>query len=194
MMKNRRVDIMMSKLTKWELEMAELRSIALQSGLTEDLKWGQPCYTLDGANVFLIHAFKEYCAILFMKGALMKDPQGILIQQTANVQSGRHIRFTHLSEIVKLRKTLKVYISDAITIERAGLKVPVKKASEFEVSADIQAKIKKVPGLAVAFKKLTPGRQRGYVLHFEGAKQEKTQVSRIEKAAPKIFEGKGLND
>ena len=194
MMKNRRVDIMMSKLTKWELEMVELRSIALESGLTEDLKWGQPCYTLDGANVFLIHAFKEYCAILFMKGALMKDPKGILIQQTANVQSGRHIRFTHLSEIVKLRKTLKVYISDAISIEKAGLKVPVKKASEFEVSADIQAKIKKVPGLAVAFKKLTPGRQRGYVLHFEGAKQEKTQVSRIEKAAPKIFEGKGLND
>jgi len=194
MMKNRRVDIMMGKLTKWELEMAELRSIALESGLTEDLKWGQPCYTLDGANVFLIHAFKEYCAILFMKGVLMKDPKGILIQQTANVQSGRHIRFTHLSEIVKLRKTLKVYISDAMTIEKAGLKVPVKKASEFEVPADIQAKIKKVPGLAVAFKKLTPGRQRVYVLHFEGAKQEKTQVSRIEKAAPKIFEGKGLND
>jgi len=194
MMKNRRVDIMMSKLTKWELEMAELRSIALESGLTEDLKWGQPCYTLDGANVFLIHAFKEYCAILFMKGAIMKDPKGILIQQTANVQSGRHIRFTHLSEIVKLRKTLKVYISDAMTIEKAGLKVPVKKASEFEVSADIQAKIKKVPGLAVAFRKLTPGRQRGYVLHFEGAKQEKTLVSRIEKAAPKIFEGKSLND
>ncbi len=193
-MVNKRVDVMLSKLTSWEEEMAELRNIALESGLTEDLKWGQPCYTLEGANVFLLHSFKGYCAILFMKGSIMKDPKGLLIQQTANVQAARQLRFTSTKEIIKLRPTIKKYINEAIAIEEAGIKPVVKKASEFVVPEEILKALKKHPGLVVAFKKLTPGRQRGYVLHFNGTKSVTTRDSRIAKAAPKILSGKGLND
>ncbi len=193
-MVSKRVDVMLSKLTSWEEEMAELRNIALESGLTEDLKWGQPCYTLDGANVFLLHSFKGYCAILFMKGSIMKDPKGLLIQQTANVQAARQLRFTSTKEIIKLRPTIKKYIKEAISIEEAGIKPVVKKAAEFVVPDEILKALKKHPGLVVAFKKLTPGRQRGYVLHFNGTKSETTRDSRIAKAVPKILAGKGLND
>jgi len=193
-MVNKRVDVMLSKLTSWEEEMAELRNIALESGLTEDLKWGQPCYTLEGANVFLLHSFKGYCAILFMKGSIMKDPKGLLIQQTANVQAARQLRFTSTKEIINLRPPIKKYINEAIAIEEAGIKPVVKKASEFVVPEEILKALKKHPGLVVAFKKLTPGRQRGYVLHFNGTKSVTTRDSRIAKAAPKILSGKGLND
>jgi uncharacterized protein YdeI (YjbR/CyaY-like superfamily) len=191
---NKRVDVALQKLTNWQDEMSELRAIALKSGLTEDLKWGQPCYTLEGANVFLIHAFKNYCAILFMKGSIMKDPHKLLIQQTENVQAARQMRFTSLKEIAKLRPTINSYIKNAIAIEESGVKPAVKKASEFVLPEDVIKALKKHAGLAAAFKKLTPGRQRAYVLHFTGAKQEATREARIAKAAPLILKGKGLND
>jgi len=157
---NRKVDIFLRKATQWEEEFKLLREIALDSGLTEDLKWGHPCYTLNNGNVILIHGFKEYCAILFFKGALLKDDKAILIQQTANVQSGRQIRFTSASQIIKMRRTLKSYISEAINVEEAGIKVELRKPSDLIIPKDIQATLKKIPGLAPAFKKLTPGRQR----------------------------------
>ncbi len=191
---NRRVDTFLSKETKWREEFETLRAIALETGLTEDLKWGQPCYTLDGANIFLIHGFKEYCAILFFKGALMKDPKGILIQQTENVQSSRQLRFKSLAEISKAKKIIKSYLAEAIKIEEAGLKVEFKKPTDFEIPKEISTQIKKIPGLSVAFKKLTPGRQRAYVLHFSSAKQLKTLEARIAKCAPGILAGKGLNE
>lgn len=191
---NKRVDVFFKNEKRWRAELEELRAIALTTDLTEDLKWMHPCYTLDNANVFLLHGFKEYCAVLFMKGVLMKDPQGILIQQTANVQAGRQIRFTSLEEIVKLKKTIKSYMNEAIAIEESGGQVPVKKSQDFEVPQEIVAKLKKHPGLLVAFNKLSPGRRRAYVLHFTAAKQEKTVDSRIEKALPAILKGKGLNE
>ena len=190
---NKRVDVFFKNEKRWRAELEELRAIALTTDLTEDLKWMHPCYTLDNANVFLLHGFKEYCAVLFMKGVLMKDPQGILIQQTANVQAGRQIRFTSLEEIIKLKKTIKSYMNEAIAIEESGGQVPVKKSQDFEVPQEIVAKLKKHPGLLVAFNKLSPGRRRAYVLHFTAAKQEKTVDSRIEKALPAILKGKGLN-
>ena len=192
--KNKRVDVFFKNEKRWRAELEELRAIALTTDLTEDLKWMHPCYTLDNANVFLLHGFKEYCAVLFMKGVLMKDPQGILIQQTANVQAGRQIRFTSLEEIVKLKKTIKSYMNEAIAIEESGGQVPVKKSQDCEVPQEIVAKLKKHPGLLVAFNKLSPGRRRAYVLHFTAAKQEKTVDSRIEKALPAILKGKGLNE
>jgi uncharacterized protein YdeI (YjbR/CyaY-like superfamily) len=191
---NKRVDVALSKEARWPNEMAELRKIALASGLTEEIKWGQPCYTLNGKNVFLLHGFKEYFAILFFKAAIMKDPEKLLIQQTANVQSGRQIRFKNMAELKKLKPVVKRYIAEAIAVEESGAKVPVKKAADFEIPDEVLKAMKKISGLTPAFKKLTPGRQRGYVLHFMGAKQEVTRVSRIEKSAPKIFEGKGLTD
>jgi len=191
---NRKVDIFLRQATQWHDEFELLREVALASGLTEELKWGQPCYTLGKANVILIHGFKHYCAILFFKGALIDDTKGILIQQTENVQSSRQIRFTNLQEITKLKKTLKSYISEAIAIEEAGLQVAFKKPSELVVPKDIQAELKKVPGLSVAFKKLTPGRQRAYVLHFSSAKQVKTLQARVERCAPKIIKGEGFNE
>lgn len=191
---NKRVDVFFKNEKRWRAELEELRAIALTTDLTEDLKWMHPCYTLDNANVFLLHGFKEYCAVLFMKGVLMKDPQGILIQQTANVQAGRQIRFTSLEEIVKLKKTIKSYMNEAIAIEESGGQVPVKKSQDFEVPQEIVAKLKKHPGLLVAFNKLSPGRRRAYVLHFTAAKQEKTVDSRIEKALPAILKGKGINE
>lgn len=191
---NKRVDIAISQLTAWQSESKELRKIALASGLTEDLKWGQPCYTLDGKNIFLIHGFKGYCALLFMKGALMKDPNGILIQQTANVQAARQLRFTTLAEITKQRAVLKAYIAEAIAIEKSGTPIPMKRAQDFEMPSDIALAMKKITGLTPAFKKLTPGRQRAYILHFSSAKQVATIKARIERAVPKILAGKGLND
>ena len=191
---NRKVDIFLSKENKWRDEFELLRALALETGLTEDLKWGQPCYTLDGANIFLIHGFKEYCAILFFKGALMKDAKNLLIQQTANVQSSRQLRFKSVVEISKEKKTIKSYLLEAIRIEEAGLKVEFKKPAEFVIPKEITMAFKKIPELTVAFKKLTPGRQRGYILHFSTAKQVKTLEARIAKCAPGILAGKGLNE
>jgi len=191
---NRRVDVFIKSAKQWQGEFKALREMALASGLTEDLKWGHPCYTLDGSNVFLIHGFKEYCAILFMNGAIMKDPKKLLIAQTKNVQAARQLRFTNLAEITKKKAVIKSYIKEAIALEEAGVKVPVKKAADFAVPKEITAKIKDHPGLAVAFKKLTPGRQRAYVLHFSAAKQEKTLEARITKSVPAILKGKGLNE
>ncbi|MEI6220321.1 MAG: DUF1801 domain-containing protein [Actinomycetes bacterium] len=191
---NHRVDVFMRKTTAWHDEYAALREIALSTGLTEDLKWMHPCYTLDGKNVFLLHAFKGYIAVFFHKGVIMKDPKGILIQQTVNVQSGRQLRFTSLEEITKAKKVIKAYMAEAIAVEESGVEVPMKKAAEFVLPADIAVAMKKIPGLTGAFKKLTPGRQRAYVLHFDSAKQPATRVSRVEKAAPQILKGKGLNE
>ncbi len=192
--RNRRVDVFLSKETKWQNEYAKLRNIVLASGLTEELKWGQPCYTHDGKNIVLIHGFKEYFALLFMKGALMKDPKGILIQQTKNVQSGRQIRFTNVQEITKMESVLKAYIKEAIRVESAGLKVAHKETAEFEVCEEFQKKLAKSAALRKAFTSLTPGRQRAYLLHFSAAKQSKTRESRIEKCIPQILQGKGLLD
>ena len=179
---------------KWQAELELLRGIALDSGLAEELKWGVPCYTLEGTNVVLIHAFKEYCALLFFKGALMKDPKGILVQQTKNVQAARQIRFTSIKDVAAKGATLKAYIREAIGIEKAGLKVAYKKPSEFAVPEEFQKKLDGDPLLKAAFKALTPGRQRAYLLHFSSAKQSKTREARVEKCKPRILEGKGLDD
>ncbi len=191
---NKRVDVYLKKEARWPDELEFLREIALSTGLTEDLKWGQPCYTLDNRNIFLLHGFKEYFAVLFMKGAVMKDPKKLLIQQTENVQAGRQMRFTSLKEATKAKATIKAYMKEAIAVEESGVQVPVKKATDYTIPAEVVAGLKKVPGLTVAFKKLTPGRQRAYCLHFMGTKVEATRMSRIQKAAPKILAGKGLND
>ena len=191
---NKRVDVAISQLTKWQAETKALRKIALETGLTEELKWGQPCYTLDGKNLFLIHSFKNYVAILFMKGVLMKDPKKILVQATENVQSARQIRFTTLAEVKTSAAVIKKYLNEAIAVEESGAQVPMKKAADFEIPAEIVKMLKKTTGLLPAFKKLTPGRQRAYILHFTSAKQEATRISRIEKVTPKILAGKGLND
>jgi uncharacterized protein YdeI (YjbR/CyaY-like superfamily) len=191
---NKRVDVAISQLTKWQAETKVLRKIALETGLTEELKWGQPCYTLDGKNLFLIHSFKNYVAILFMKGVLMKDPKKILVQATENVQSARQIRFTTLAEVKTSAAVIKKYLNEAIAVEESGAQVPMKKAADFEIPAEILKMLKKTTSLLPAFKKLTPGRQRAYILHFTSAKQEATRISRIEKVTPKILAGKGLND
>lgn len=191
---NPKVDAYISRLKQWREETEKLRAIVLACPVTEELKWGVPCYTFDDRNVVLIHGFKEYCAILFVKGALLKDPKGILIQQTENVQSARQVRFTSLQDIVKLQAVLKTYIRAAIEVEKAGLKVARKSTEEFEVAEEFQNKLNKTPALKKAFEALTPGRQRAYLLHFSSAKQSKTRESRIEKCMPLILEGKGLND
>jgi len=191
---NPKVDAYISKLKQWREETEKLRAIVLACPVTEELKWGGPCYTFDDRNVVLIHGFKEYCAILFVKGALLDDPKGILIQQTENVQSARQVRFTSLQDIVKLQAVLKTYIRAAIEVEKAGLKVARKSTEEFEVAEEFQNKLNKTPALKKAFEALTPGRQRAYLLHFSSAKQSKTRESRIEKCMPLILEGKGLND
>jgi uncharacterized protein YdeI (YjbR/CyaY-like superfamily) len=179
---------------KWQEETKELRKIALDCGLTETLKWGCPCYMFQGGNVVLIHVFKEYCAYLFFKGALLKDPKDILIQQSENVQAARQIRFTGVKEIVKLAPILKKYIYEATAIEEAGLKVELKTTKEFAMPEEFQKALNKSPTLKTAFEALTPGRQRAYLLHFSQPKQAKTRESRIEKATPEILKGKGLND
>jgi uncharacterized protein YdeI (YjbR/CyaY-like superfamily) len=193
MQMNPKVDFYFNKAKKWQNEIEKLRTIVLDCGLTEELKWGVPCYTFQKSNIVLIHVFKEYCALLFFKGALLKDAKGILVQQTENVQAGRQIRFTSAKEIVKMERTLKTYIHEAIEVEKAGLKVDFKKKPE-PVPEEFQHKLKENPALKTAFYALTPGRQRGYILYFSAAKQSKTRESRIEKYAPKILKGKGLED
>jgi len=191
---NPKVDFYFNEPGKWREEEAKLREIALDCKLTEVLKWGHPCYALEENNIVLIHSFKEYCALLFFKGALLKDPKGILVQQTKNVQAARQIRFTNLGEIVKLETVLKSYIHQAIEVEKAGLKVEYKKTTEFAVPEEFQKKLNEDAALKTAFSALTPGRQRAYLLHFAAPKQSKTRESRIEKCALQILKGKGLND
>jgi uncharacterized protein YdeI (YjbR/CyaY-like superfamily) len=188
------VDVFLKEEEKWRKEFEALRRIILDCGLTEELKWGKPCYALGGSNIVLIHGFKEYCAILFVKGALLKDAKGILIQQTENVQAARQVRFTHVGEIVKMERILKVYIKEAIEVEKAGLEVTYKKTSEFDMPEEFQKRLREMPALKTAFEALTPGRQRGYLLYFSGAKQSQTRESRIEKCVDQILDGKGLND
>lgn len=191
---NRKVDVFLSKERKWREELEKLRAIILECDLTEELKWGQPCYTFEGKNILLIHGFKDYCALLFMKGALLEDPKGILIQQTANVQAARQIRFTSIREITKMKTVLKSYIHQAIEVEKAGMKVVHKKTEEYEIPEEFQIRLKKSAALKKAFYALTPGRQRAYLLYFSTAKQSKTREARVEKCAPQILQGKGLND
>jgi len=191
---NPKVDFYFSKAKKWQEELEKLRMIILGCHLTEELKWGVPCYTFQKSNIVLIHAFKDYCALLFFKGALLNDANGILIQQTKNVQAGRQIRFTHIHEIAKLKPIVKAYVYEAIEVEKAGLKVNLKKSTEFKIPEEFQNKLDKIPGLKIAFEALTPGRQRGYILYFSAPKQSKTRVSRVEKYKLQILNGKGLND
>ena len=191
---NPKVDEYLRKAKKWQEEFEKLRTIVLDCGLTEELKWGCPCYTFQKSNIVLIHGFKEYCALLFFKGALLKDAKGILIQQTENVQAGRQIRFTNVREIVKIKTILKAYIHEAIDVEKAGLKVNYKKTSEFKVPEEFQNKLDETPALKKAFAALTPGRQRGYIFYFSQPKQSKTRESRVEKCMQQILIGKGLND
>ncbi len=190
---NPKVDFYFSK-AKWQKELAKLRMIVLDCGLTEELKWGVPCYTSQKRNIVLIHVFKEYCALLFFKGVLLKDAKGILVQQTENVQAARQIRFTSVKEIVKIKTIIKAYIHEAIEVEKAGLKVDLKKTKEFTVTEEFQNKLDENRALKTAFKALTPGRQRGYLLYFSAPTQSKTRVSRIEKCMKQILRGKGLND
>ena len=191
---NPKVDFYFTKAKKWQEEFEKLRTIILDCGLTEELKWGCPCYAFEKRNIVLIHGFKEYCALLFFKGALLNDAKGILVQQTKNVQAARQIRFTSVREIVKLKPTLKAYIHQAIEVEKAGLKVNFKKATEFTVPEEFQNKLDKNRALKTAFYALTPGRQRAYILHFSAPKQSKTREARVEKCMPQILNGKGLND
>jgi uncharacterized protein YdeI (YjbR/CyaY-like superfamily) len=191
---NPKVDFYFSKARNWKEEFEKLRMIILDCGLTEELKWGCPCYTFEKRNIVLIHGFKEYCALLFFKGALLNDAKGILIQQTTNVQAARQIRFTSVREIVKTNPTLKAYIYEAIEVEKAGLKVKLKETTEFITPEEFQNKLDKNPALKTAFDALTPGRQRAYILHFSAPKQSKTRESRVEKCTHKIINGEGLND
>jgi uncharacterized protein YdeI (YjbR/CyaY-like superfamily) len=191
---NPKVDFFFNKAEKWQEEYEKLRMIVLDCGLTEEVKWGVPCYTFQQSNIVLIHGFKEYCALLFHKGALLKDPDGILIQQTENVQSARQIRFTTVQEIIKMEASVKAYIFEAIEVEKAGLKVDFKKTTEFAMPEEFINKLEEVPGLQDAFAALTPGRQRAYILYFSASKQAKTRESRIEKYTQQILNGKGLDD
>ncbi|WP_264530057.1 YdeI/OmpD-associated family protein [Flavobacterium sp. N502540] len=191
---NPKVDLYFENAEKWQKELDELRKIALDCHLTEELKWETACYTLHGNNVVLIHSFKEYCAFLFFKGALMKDTDGILIQQSENVQAARQIRFTNLDEIKAQKAILKTYIYQAIEIEKAGLKVQLKKTSEFEIAEEFQQKLDEDKALEIAFNALTPGRQRAYLLYFSSPKQSKTRASRVENMTDQILQGKGLKD
>ena len=191
---NPKVDVFLSKAKKWQEEFEKLRMIILDCQLTEELKWGVPCYTFQKSNIVLIHGFKEYCALLFFKGALLNDANGILIQQTENVQAGRQIRFTNVREIVEMEPILKAYIHEAIEVEKAGLKVNFKKTTEFIIPEEFQNKLDEIPALKTAFDALTPGRQRAYILYFSAPKQSKTRESRVEKCMQQILNGKGLND
>ena len=191
---NSKAEAFVRRSAKWQNELARLRAIILDCGLDEALKWGVPCYTLAGNNIVLIHEFKEYCAILFFKGALLSDPYGLLIQQTENVQATRQLRFTTVDEVLEREDIIKEYIHEAIAAEQAGLKVPMKETSEFRVPKEFQEKLDEIPELKTAFEALTPGRQRGYLLYFAAPKQSKTREARIEKCMQQIFEGKGLND
>ena len=191
---NPKVDFYFNKAKNWQKEFEKLRMITLGCGLTEELKWGVPCYTFQKNNIVLIHGFKEYCALLFFKGVLLEDAKAILIQQTENVQAARQIRFTTSKEIVKQEQTLKAYIYEAIEVEKAGLKVVLKKTNEFPISEEFKKKMTEKPALKTAFEALTPGRQRGYKLYFSAPKQSKTRESRVEKSIQQILKGKGLHD
>ena len=191
---NPKVDFFFNKAEKWQKEYEKLRIIVLECGLTEELKWGVPCYTFQQNNIVLIHGFKEYCALLFHKGVLLNDTHNILIQQTENVQSARQLRFSNLEEIDTLESTIKSYIFEAIEVEKAGLQVKLKKTTEFRVPEEFQARLDENADLKAAFEALTPGRQRGYLLHFSQPKQSKTRVSRVDKCMERILLGKGLND
>ena len=191
---NPKVDAYLRRAKRWHEEFEKLRMIILGCGLTEELKWGVPCYTFEKRNIVLIHGFKEYCALLFFKGALLNDAKGILVTQTKNVQAARQIRFANVREIVKLKSILKTYIHEAIEVEKAGLKVNFKKTSQFTIPDEFQNKLDEIPALKTAFYALTPGRQRAYLLHFSAPKQSKTRESRVEKCMPQILNGKGLND
>jgi uncharacterized protein YdeI (YjbR/CyaY-like superfamily) len=190
---NPKVDGFLRNTKKWREELTKLRKIILDCRLTEEVKWRHPCYTSQGRNVVLIHGFKEYCALLFINGALLRDPKGLLIQQTKNVQAGRQIRFTNVRQIVEMEPVLKAYIEEAIEVEKAGLKVKLKKNPE-PMPGELRNKLDEMPALKTAFEALTPGRQRGYILYFSGAKQSKTREARVEKCMPKILKGKGLDD
>ncbi|MBC9933150.1 YdeI/OmpD-associated family protein [Chitinophaga qingshengii] len=189
-----KVDAFMERSDQWREAFEKLREILLDCNLTEELKWGNPCYTYQNNNIVLMHGFKEYCALLFFKGALMADPEGILVIQTENVQATRQIRFTDVKQITKLARTIKAYVYEAIEVEKSGMKVTFKKTAEFEMPEEFQQILDKKPKLKKAFEALTPGRQRGYLLYFAAAKQSKTRISRIEKYTEHILEGKGLND
>jgi uncharacterized protein YdeI (YjbR/CyaY-like superfamily) len=191
---NPKVDFYFSKAKKWQKEVEKLRTMMLGCGLAEELKWGKPCYTFQESNIVLIHDFKEYCALLFFKGALLKDTHGILIQQTENVQAARQIRFTNLGEIVQMAPVVKAYIYEAIEVEKAGLKVDFKKNAGLIFPREFQNKLNKMPALKKAFEALTPGRQRAYNLYFSAPKQSKTREARIEKSMRQILDGKGLNE
>jgi uncharacterized protein YdeI (YjbR/CyaY-like superfamily) len=191
---NPKVDEYLGKTQQWQEEYKSLRTIMLDSQLTEDLKWGRPCYTFQSSNVVIIQGFKAYCALLFVKGALLKDDKGILITQTENTQSARQIRFTNVQEIVEMEPTLKTYIHEAIEVEKAGLKVDFKRTSDFIIPEEFQNKLDANPVLKTAFESLTPGRQRAYILYFSQPKQSQTRESRIEKCMQRILDGKGLND
>lgn len=191
---NPKVDWYFEKEEKWRKEINKLRQIILDCDLVEELKWGSPCYTFNKRNIVLIHVFKDYCALLFFKGALLQDPKKIMIQQTENVQSARQVRFTSLSEIVKLEKTLRTYIYAAVKVEESGRKVELKKTAEYKVPEEFQVRLNKSKTLKKAFDALTPGRQRGYLLYFSQAKQSATRETRIDKYVQQILDGKGLND
>jgi uncharacterized protein YdeI (YjbR/CyaY-like superfamily) len=191
---NPKVDWYFAKAKKWQEELEILRIIVLDGQLSEELKWGVPCYTFEQSNIVLIHTFKEYCALLFFKGALLKDKNSILVQQTKNVQSARQIRFTNAREILKMQPILKAYIAQAIEVEKSGLEVDFKKTTEFSVPEEFQTYLNEIPELKTAFAALTPGRQRAYLLYFSEPKQAKTRGSRVEKYMPHILNGRGLND
>ena len=191
---NPKVDFYFNKGNKWQEEIIKLRTIVLECNLTEELKWGCPSYTYNKNNIVLVHVFKEYCALLFFKGALLKDTNGILVQQTENVQAARQMRFNSLLQITELMPVIKAYIYEAVEVEKAGLKVELKKTKEYTVPQELQTKLNQIPAFKTAFEALTPGRQRGYLLYFTEAKQAKTRQARVEKYIPKILDGKGLKD
>ncbi len=191
---NPKVDFFFNKTSQWKEEYELLRMISLDCGLVEELKWGCPCYAFQKNNIVLIHGFKEYCAFLFFKGALLSDANTILIQQTENVQSARQIRFTNIQDIIELKQILKAYIYEAIEVEKAGLKVDLKKTEDFDIPDEFQKKLDEMPALKTSFESLTPGRQRAYIFHFSQAKQSKTREARVEKYLDKILDGKGLED
>ena len=191
---NPKVDWFFKKASKWQEEYSELRMLILDNGLTEELKWGCPCYTIEKSNIVLIHGFRDYCALLFMQGALLKDAKGILVQQTENVQSARQIRFANIQEILKRKSTIKAYIKEAIEVDKAGLKVELKKTTEYKIPEEFKIVLDDMPELKTTFQSLTPGRQRGYLLYFSAPKQSKTREARIEKYLQQILDGKGLDD
>jgi uncharacterized protein YdeI (YjbR/CyaY-like superfamily) len=191
---NPKVDFYFTKAEKWQKEIKKLRMIMLDCGLAEELKWGCPCYTLEDRNIVLIHVFKEYCALLFFKGALLKDAEGLLIQQTKNVQAGRQLRFTSVREVTAREATVQAYVAEAVAVEKSGLKVTLKETSDYAVPVEFQNRLDELPDLKEAFDDLTPGRQRAYLYYFSQPKQAKTRAARVEKCLPQILAGKGLND